>query len=149
MGRFRVAAVACACLLLAACGGTTKPSSIRPALANRLASESDAIAAALQRGDSCGAANQAQALRRQVAGAIASGAIPSSLAAPARSASTHLASSIVCTPPPTAPTGPASVTCVQEKHAGGKRKKGPGDAANRHENDQEEHDHDQQRKGCK
>jgi hypothetical protein len=148
MGRFRVAAFACACLLLVACGGTTKQSSIRRATADRLASESDAVAAALQRGDSCGAANQAQALRRQIAGAIASGAIPSSLAAPARSASTHLASSIVCTPPPPAPTGPATVTCPQEKHGDGKHK-GRGHADDEHQNDQQEDAPDRQRKGCK
>jgi hypothetical protein len=149
MGRFRVAAVVCACLLLAACGGTTNQS-IRPATADRLASQSDAVAAALQRGDSCGAANRAQALRRQVAGAIASGAVPSALAAPARTASTHLASSIVCTPPPPTPTGPASVTCQseKEKHGDGKHK-GRGHAAGEHQNDQQDDVPDQQRKGCK
>jgi hypothetical protein len=147
MGRFRVAAVACACLLLAACGGTTKQS-IRPATADRLASESDAVAAALQRGDSCGAANGAQALRRQVAAAIASGAIPSALAAPARTASAHLASSIVCAPPPPTPTGPTSVTCAQQKHGDGKHKAG-GHAAGEHQHDQQDEVPDQQRKGCK
>jgi hypothetical protein len=153
MGRFRLTAVACLSLLLAACGGTTKQSSIRPATASRLASQSQAVAAALQRGDSCGAATQAQALQRRVAVAIASGAIPSSLAAPARTASTHLASSIVCTPPPPPPApGPASVTCAHDarkEHGGGKHKKGPDDAARGQQDDQQENGPDRQRKGCK
>jgi len=76
MGRFRVVAVGCACLLLGACGGTTtKQSSIQPATANRLASESEAVAAALERGDSCAAASKANALHLHVANAIASGSI--------------------------------------------------------------------------
>jgi hypothetical protein len=150
MGRFRVAAVACACLLLAACAGTTKQS-IRPATADRLASQSDAVAAALQRGDSCGAANRAQALRRQVAGAIASGAIPSALAAPARTASAHLASSIVCTPPPATLTGPASVTCAQSEKdkRGDGQHKGRGHAGGERQNDQQDGVPDQQQKSCK
>jgi hypothetical protein len=144
MGRVRVAAVACACLLLAACGGTTKQSSIRRATANSLASTSDAVAAALQRGDSCGAATQAQALRRQVAAAIASGAIPGRFATPARRTATHLASSIRCTPPSPTPPRPAPATCApqkshqEQKQGDDEDKKGPGDELRRHH-----------RKGCK
>ena len=161
MERFRVAAVACGCLLLAACGGTTtKQASIRHATAIRLAGESDLVAAALRRGDSCAAARQARALRSQVVSAIASGSIPQSLAAPARLASSRLASRVSCTPPPAPPpTPPASLSCAQidgqrkalekEKHGPGKHEKGPGNAAREHEIDQEEHALDQQRKGCK
>src|SRR5437588_10370433 len=112
MGRFRVAAVACACLLLTACGGTTtRHASIRRATANQLASESDAVGAALRRGDLCAAASQAVALRRQVARAIASGSIPQSLGAPARLGASRLAAQVVCTPPPPMPQGSQSLTC--------------------------------------
>jgi hypothetical protein len=158
MGRFRIAALVSACLLLVACGGTTKQS-IRSATANRLASASHAVALALQRGDSCGAATKARALRRQVAGAIASGAIPGSLAASARTTSSHLASSIVCTPAPPPPAGPVTVTCPQivarkqaleqEKRSGDKHKKDPGEADGRHQIDEQEHALDQRGKSCK
>jgi hypothetical protein len=160
MGRFRIAALVSACLLLVACGGTTKQS-IRGATANRLASASHAVALALQRGDSCGAATKARALRRQVAGAIASGAIPGSLAASARTTSSHLASSIVCTPAPPPPAGPrpVTVTCPQiaarkqaleqEKHSGDKHKKDPGEADGRHQIDEQEHALDQRGTRCK
>jgi hypothetical protein len=139
MGRFRLVAVACACMLLAACGGTTKQASIEHATANRLASASDAVAVALRRGDSCGAAMHAQALRSQVAGAIATGAIPHSLATQARTASSHLASSIVC--PVTQPVAP--VAC-------------PPSAADKQPHEEKKHpDHkheegrDPERKGCR
>jgi hypothetical protein len=161
MGRFRIAAVACACLLLAACGGTTtRQASIRRATAIQLAGESDAVAAALRRGDSCGAASKAKTLRLHVASAIKSGSIPQSLAAPARSASSRLASLIDCTRPPAPPpTPPAALTCPQidarkkaleqEKHSLDKHKKDPAAAARKHEIDQEEHALAQQGKGCK
>ena len=160
MGRFRLAIVACACLLLAACGGTTtKQSSIRRTVAVQLANRSDALATALRRGNSCEAARQARALRLRVASAIVSGSIPRSLAAPARIASSHLAGQIVCSPRPPAPPSTASVTCAgidarknaleQEKHALGKGEKGKAAGARRKEIDQEEHALDQQRKGCK
>ena len=48
MTGFRTAAIACACVLLAACGGTTKQASIRRSVAMQLASQSDAVAAALR-----------------------------------------------------------------------------------------------------
>jgi len=126
MARFRLAALASACLLLAACGGTTtRQASIRRATADRLAGASDALAAALRRGDSCGAVSKARALRSQVARAIATGSIPPSLAAPARVASSRLASRVVCThpsAPPPAPQAPQSLTChgadAQNRHHG-------------------------------
>jgi hypothetical protein len=127
MGRFRVVVVACACPLLAACGGTTtKQSSIQRATAIKLADASDAVATALQRGDSCAAASKARTLRSQVASAIASGSIPQSLAASARSASSRLADRIACMPPPAPP--PAAPTCAEiehEKHGSEKHGKGP------------------------
>jgi hypothetical protein len=158
MGRFRVMAVACACVLLAACGGTTaKQASIERLTANRLANVSDEVAATLQRGDSCAAASKARTLRSQVASAIDSGAIPHSLAASARSASARLVNGAACTPPPP-PTPPAAQTCAaidaqkealeQEKDSLGKGKKGKAAGARRKQIDQEEHELDQERKGC-
>jgi hypothetical protein len=126
MGRFRVVAVGCACLLLGACGGTTtKKSSIQRATANRLASESESVAAALERGDSCAAASKAKTLHLRVANAIASGSIPQSLAASARSASSRLADRIACTrPPPPPPAAPTCADVEHDKHGSGKHGKG-------------------------
>jgi hypothetical protein len=161
MRRFPIGAIACACLLLAACGGTTtKQASIRRATAEQLAGESDALAAALRRGDSCAAAGTAKTLRTQVTRAIASGAIPRSLAAPARNASSRLAGRTVCIRPPAPPpTPPAAPMCAQidarrkaleqQKHSLDKHKKDRAEAAPKHEIDQEEHALDEQRKSCK
>ena len=126
MGRFRVVAVGCACLLLGACGGTTtKQSSIQRATANRLASESEAVAAALERGDSCAAASKAKTLHLHVANAIASGSIPQPLAASARSASSRLVDRIACTrPPPPPPAAPTCADVEHDKHGSGKHGKG-------------------------
>ena len=126
MGRFRVVAVGCACLLLGACGGTTtKQSSIQRATANRLASESEAVAAALGRGDSCAAASKAKTLHLHVANAIASGSIPQSLAASARSASSRLADQIACKrPPPPPQAAPTCADVEHDKHGPGKHGKG-------------------------
>jgi hypothetical protein len=161
MRRFPIGAIACACLLLAACGGTTtRQASIRRATAEQLAGESDALAAALRRGDSCAAANKAKTLHTHVVYAIASGAIPRSLAASARSASSRLVERTVCMrPPASSPMPPAPPMCAQidarkkaleqEKHSLDKHKKDQAAAARKHEIDQEEHALDKQRKGCK
>jgi len=149
MGRFRLGAVACACLLLAACGGTTtRQASIRRATANRLAGESDALAAALQRRDSCGAASRARALRRQVANAISTGSIPRSLAAPARRASSRLAFRVVCTRPPApTPPPPASVSSTTCKGIEGPKKALEGEKHG-HAKHGKGHSVDEQRQGC-
>jgi hypothetical protein len=165
MGRFRVAVVACACLLLAACGGTAKQTSIRRPVALRLASESDAVAAELRLGNACLALRRARVLRRQVGAAIAAGSIPPPLAVDARRASARIVAGISCTspaPPPTSPSAPpppAAPSCADldarkqaleaEKRTLGKREKGKAAQARKKEIDQEEHALDQQRKGCK
>jgi hypothetical protein len=123
--RFRIPAIVLACLLVAACGGTAKQASIRQPAAERLANESDGVAAALRVGDKCLAATRARALRSQVAAAISAGSIPKSLAADARAASIRLASQISCVlppPPPPSATPPAAValTC-SDLHDGGKK----------------------------
>jgi len=143
--RFRIPAIAAACLLLAACGGAAKQASIRPTAAERLANESDGVAAALRAGDSCLAATRARALRSQVAAAVTAGSIPPKLAAGAQAASTRLASQISCVPPPPPPSPPtpppaAAPTCDHGKKHGD----GQGE-----QNDQGDHGHDSGRKGCK
>ena len=149
MERFRIPAIALACLLLAACGGTAKQSSIRQPAAERLANESDGVAAALRAGDACRAATRARALRSQVADAISAGSIPKPLAADARAASTRLVSEISCVPPPSPPppaTPPAAVapTCSGVHDRGKKHGDGQGE-----QDDQGDHGNDSGRKRCK
>jgi hypothetical protein len=147
---FRTAAIAYACLLLAACGGTTKQASIRRSVAMQLASQSDAVAAALRSGESCVARGRARALRSQVKAAIAAGSIPAPLAAEARRASARLVWTISCTPPPPPPAAAPACAGIDEhapfeaeKHGRGKREKGKSGHA--HKKDVEQN---RQRKGC-
>ncbi|MGH3080555.1 MAG: hypothetical protein ACRDNH_05395 [Gaiellaceae bacterium] len=73
---------ACSALALASCGGDEKQveqrtdtwPTIEQSLANRLADRSDAVAARLDSGDACGAAEEAAQLRAEVTAAI--GSIP-------------------------------------------------------------------------
>jgi hypothetical protein len=73
---------ACSALALAACGGDQKEverrtdtwPTIEGSLANRLADRSDAVAGLLDRGDNCGAAEEAARLRADVTASI--GSIP-------------------------------------------------------------------------
>jgi hypothetical protein len=69
------------------------------ALAADLASQSDAIAQALDAGDPCRASNLAQALQAQTIAAINTRRIAGSLQEPLASAVTDLATRIRCTPP--------------------------------------------------
>jgi hypothetical protein len=144
--RFRILAIASACLLLAACGGTAKQASIRQPAAERLANESDGVAAALRAGETCLAAVRARALRSEVAAAVSAGAIPARLAGDARAASARLASRISCVLPPTPPppTATAAPTCADLHHHGKKHGDGQGE-----QNDQGDHARDSGRKGCK
>ena len=63
-----VAAAAAGVLALGACGGAEEraqpPPKLSPALAERLAGEADAVAAMLEGGDPCGAAERAVALQK-------------------------------------------------------------------------------------
>jgi hypothetical protein len=66
-------------LALAGCGGarsSTESSAIPSSVANRLAAQSESIAAAWEAGDHCGAAKQADDLKHAADAAIAAGEIP-------------------------------------------------------------------------
>jgi hypothetical protein len=66
-------------LALAGCGGATssaESSAIPSSVANRLAAQSESIAAAWEAGDHCGAAKQADDLKHAADAAIAAGEIP-------------------------------------------------------------------------
>jgi hypothetical protein len=151
---------------------------IPAALAASLATRADRVATALQSGDDCRAATQADQLNAAIERAVAAGTIPRRLQAPALTAAARLASRIVCRPPTTPATSTAATTisgppsCAQlqarkqqldqerhaldqEKHTVDKTLKGPAKAARdkqidaqHHALDQAEHALDQQLKGC-
>jgi hypothetical protein len=105
----RIAAVALACLLFAACGGgTSSPSGgaghpagpkIARAVAFQLASQADRVAADLRAHDGCRARDDAALLQRAASDAIVNGDVPAPLAAPVASSVAALAERIVCHPP--------------------------------------------------
>ena len=166
--------------LLAGCGGSARPTTtaaaprIPHALGVALAARADRVATALERGDGCTAAAQADRLNVAVGNAVSSGAIPARLQEPTLAAAARLAASIVCRPQPatTAATATAATTTLsacdqlaarkqqlddekqaldQEKKTDDKELKGPAKGARdkqidarRHAIDQAEHALDQQ-----
>jgi hypothetical protein len=65
-----------------------------------LAAQADQVATDLRTGDDCRARDDATRLQQAAADAIATGAVPASLATPLTSSVTTLAQRIVCRPPP-------------------------------------------------
>lgn len=171
--------------IAAGCGGsgggspTTAAAPHIPAgLGSALAARADQVAVALQNGDTCGAAAQADRLNAAIEHAVTAGTIPRRLQAPALTAASRLASETVCRPQTTPTTSTSATTTAgppscaqlqarkqqleqekhvldQEKHTADKTLKGPAKAARdkqidarRHALDQEEHALDKQMKGC-
>jgi hypothetical protein len=151
--------------LVAGCGGSSKPPAttaaqprIPAAIGSALAARADRVAADLANGEDCAAAAEARRLNTALERAVASGAVPAQLQAPALTAAVRLSSRIVChqrtsptrtaTSPTTASTTTASScdqlqtqkqaleqqkrTLEEAKKAVGKTLKGPAaDARNR------------------
>jgi hypothetical protein len=93
-------------LVVAGCGGGSRPQAAGPrvphTLAYRLADESDAVAVALERGDSCAAQAAAGRLRSDLTASIAH--VPASLQEPLSSRVNALTAELpACTPPAPAP----------------------------------------------
>ena len=87
---------------LGACGGAdsqTRSPTIPAGIAEHLATQSDAVADALDSGDQCGAAHRADDLRNAADEAIASGAVPAEFQADLESAVTELQNEVNCPPP--------------------------------------------------
>jgi len=102
-----------ACVLaLAACGSQSRVSApeaprLPRAVAASLAHRSDVLAAALRRGDGCGATIQVHGLERQTRLAIAAGRIPAAYRPQLLAAERRIAGSIPrCVPPPAPPAPP-------------------------------------------
>lgn len=97
-----LAAAGCA-VALAGCGGGSETSSSEPSipapLADDLASQSDAIAASLEGGDVCGAAQQADALNDSVNDGVANGQIPKVLQGELQSVVAELVNTVNCEEP--------------------------------------------------
>lgn len=105
--------VTLAVLVVSACGAESRDAALRPAprlppaVASSLAARSDALAAALRRGDACGARIQVHGLERQTRLAIAARRVPDAYRARLEEAVSRLAASVPrCVPPPPPPVAP-------------------------------------------
>lgn len=85
---------------LAGCGGaapTQKKAAIPTSVANKLAAQSESIAAAWEAGDTCGAAQQADELKHAVEDAVAAGQIPAAYEDDLEAAVVNLQNTANCT----------------------------------------------------
>jgi hypothetical protein len=100
LSRAAAALLASAALLAPACGGSgeTAPAAqkLPRALAESLAAQSEAVAARLDAGDSCGAAEEATSLQATALAAIEDGEIPPAFADELKATVTELAGQIRC-----------------------------------------------------
>ena len=100
MSRSAAALVASAALLAPACGGSEETAPAEPrlprALAETLAAKSDAVAAHLDAGDSCSAAEEAASLEETALAAIEDGKVPRAFEAELEANVTELAGRIRC-----------------------------------------------------
>lgn len=103
--RPQLGAAVLAALCLAGCGGGTShrtapvPPKLPRALAHALASQTDAIARALDAQDSCRASRLARVLQARTIAAINARRVPGAFQEPLAGAVTDLASRIRCAPP--------------------------------------------------
>jgi hypothetical protein len=104
--------LAAAVLTLAACGSQSRVSAPTPpiprSVATSLAASSDALAAALRRGDGCAAQAEVHSLERQAFGAVASGRVPSPYRTRLLAAVKQLAGRVPRCMPPPPPAAPSS-----------------------------------------
>lgn len=100
MSRATLVLLASATLLAPACGGSGETAPAAPklprALAESLAAKSDAVAARLDAGDSCGAAEEATSLQQAALAAIEDGKVPAAFEAELEANVTELAGQIRC-----------------------------------------------------
>ena len=100
--RFSIALATLAVVLGAAgCGGASSSetqSSIPESVAGRLAAQSESIAAALEAGDDCGAAQQADDLRHAADKAISTGQVPAAYQDELEAAVRSLQDAVNCAP---------------------------------------------------
>lgn len=93
-----------AALATTSCGGSSQSSADEPrlprAIASDLAEKSEAIAAALDAGDECGAANLADELKDAVDAAVAAGRIPPEFQEELEGTAVELQNGINCTQEP-------------------------------------------------
>ena len=120
---------ACSVLALAACGGekaVEQPRIVRPRierpLAEALAARSDAVATLLDRGDACGAKDEAAALRRELTSAINNRRIPVVYLEDLSATVNEIEAQIVCREPQLPPPPRED----DDGHKGKKKGKGKG-----------------------
>jgi hypothetical protein len=107
-----------AVLALAACGGgEARPDEpgLRPRVAERLAAQSEAIADKLDAGDTCGAAQEADALEDAVEQAIGAGDVPESLQSELLATARELQNDVNCPQPPPPPPPEEDCEALEEE----------------------------------
>jgi hypothetical protein len=108
-----------AVLALAACGGggDARPEEpgLLPRLAERLAAQSEAIADKLDAGDTCAAAQEADALEDAVEQAIGSGDVPASLQSELLATARELQNEVNCPQPPPPPPPEEDCEALEEE----------------------------------
>jgi hypothetical protein len=118
--------------LLAACGGgsgQTSTTGLSHSLARDLAARADAVAAALDRGDQCGAYRLGQALVRRVTAVRQQGRVPAQLDRALLTSVDALQSRLSCPPPP---ASTAAAQAPPPKIPPGQRKKHGKDKKKKH-----------------
>lgn len=145
-------AFAGAVLALAACGGggdaTPEEPGLPRALAERLASESEAIAEMWEAGDQCGAAQQADVLEAAVQQAIAAGDVPEAFQAELTATAQKLQNEVNCPQPEPPPPAPDCEELEEEKQALEEQKE-DADEEERQELDEQIKALEQELKDCK
>src|SRR5687768_10272265 len=107
-----------AVLALAACGGEDagpEEPGLPPRVAERLAAQSEAIADKLDAGDTCGAAQEADALENAVEQAIGSGDVPASLQSELLATARELQNDVNCPQPPQPPPPEEDCEALEEE----------------------------------
>jgi hypothetical protein len=107
-----------AVLALAACGGgdaTLEEPGLPPRVAERLAAQSEAIADKLDAGDTCGAAQEADALEDAVEQAIGAGDVPASLQSELLATARELQNDVNCPQPPPPPPPEEDCEALEEE----------------------------------
>ena len=121
-----VGAAALAALFLSACGGEARrspPPTLQRAVARTLAARSDAVAAALEAGDSCRALTLARQLQRETIAAINGGRVTAAFQEELSSAVNDLTARVTCAPP-AAPAAPPPVTTTADEDREPERERG-------------------------
>jgi hypothetical protein len=146
-------AVLGALLALSACGGgnDARPEEpgLRRAVAERLAQESEAIAAKLDAGDTCGAAQQADVLVDAVEQAIGEGDVPAEFQSELLQTARQLQNNVNCPEPPPPPAPEPDCEALEEEKKALEEQKKDAEGEEKEQLEEQIKALDEQIKACK